>query len=306
MRNQFLDDGTARDIDNLVDRVHRDLGNPEGPVELVTVRSLLKLDLQYYTTNDLGLVDEVVHKMRIAAKQIIERPVFLLEAVKKFDLKGLFLPDRKRILLDADIPDLKKRWSESHEIVHSLIPWHKDYLLGDTKETLSPACHQQLEGEANYGAGRLLFPHKPMLDLARSGPPSMTHIRAIADHFGNTITSALWRYVEYSDDPCLGIIGQHPHHMAADAEPINYFVRSARFEVEFSEVTEGEIFGLIRTYCAYGKRGPLGATEIVLRDNNGIEHLFGADTFGNNYQALTLVTYLKPATIVVPTFSPTV
>ena len=305
MRNQFLDDGTARDIDNLVDRVHRDLGNPEGPVELATVRGLLKLDLQYYTTNDLGLVDEVVHKMRIAAKQIIERPVFLLEAVKKFDLKGLFLPDRKRILLDADIPDLKKRWSESHEIVHSLIPWHKDYLLGDTKETLSPACHQQLEGEANYGAGRLLFPHKPMLELARSGVPSITYIRAIADHFGNTITSALWRYVEYSDDPCLGIIGQHPHHMAADAEPIDYFVRSARFEVEFSGVTEAEIFGLIRKYCTYGKRGPLGAAEIVLRDNNGIEHLFGAETFGNTYQTLTLVTCLKPVTVVVSTFAPT-
>jgi hypothetical protein len=52
MRNHYLDAGTAREIDALVDRVHRDLGHPQGPIELATVRDLLKLDLQDYSTED--------------------------------------------------------------------------------------------------------------------------------------------------------------------------------------------------------------------------------------------------------------
>lgn len=295
MRNQFLDNGTAQEIDKLVDRVHKDLGTIHGGVELTAIRDLLRLDLQYYTLDDPSLLQEVIHKMRLGAKQLIQRPALLLEAVVNFDLKGLFLPDRRRILLDSNLPDLKKRWSESHEILHSLIPWHKEYLLGDTKETLSPACHQQLEGEANYGAGRLLFPHQAMLDVAYSSDPSIAHVRAIATHFANTITSALWRYVEYCDDPCLGVIGEHPHYLAQDAVPITYFIRSRRFETEFASVTEEAIFELIRGYCTYKKSGPLGQGEFILRDERGTSHLFRSETFSNSYQVLTIVSYIRVA-----------
>jgi Zn-dependent peptidase ImmA (M78 family) len=300
VRNQYLDPGTAQEINKLIDRMHKDLGDPYGAIELAPVRDLLQLDLHYYTADDPSLLQEVVHRMRVGAKQIIRRPALLLDAIKKFDLKGLFIPDRKRILLDSTLPELKKRWSESHEIIHSLIPWHKEYLLGDTKETLSPGCHQQLECEANYGAGRLLFPHKPLLDIARSNGPSIAHVRSIATHFGNTITSALWRYIEYSEKPCVGVIGEHPHHMAADGTPIAYFIRSPRFETEFGSVTEAGVFELIRGYCAYKKSGPLGTAEITLLDARGIDHIFQAETFGNSYQVLTLVSYVRPAPVAVP------
>jgi hypothetical protein len=299
VRNQFLDPGTAQEIDNLVDRVHRDLGHPVGTVELAAVRDLLHLDLHYYSAADPSLLQEVVHKMRIGAKQIIRRPAFLLEAIAKFDLKALFLSDRKRILLDSDLPDLKKRWSESHEIIHSLVPWHKEFMLGDTKETLSPGCHQQLEGEANYGAGRLLFPHRVMSEFARSASPSMAHVKAIATHFDNTITSALWRYVEYCDTPCLGIIGEHPHHIPTDAKPVAYYIRSRRFEVEFASITEEAVFELIRGHCSYKKAGPLGSSEWILRDERGIAHAFRAETFSNRYQVLTLANHRRPVPVTV-------
>jgi hypothetical protein len=302
MRNHYLDAGTAREIDALVDRVHRDLGHPQGPIELATVRDLLKLDLQYYSTEDPGLLQEVVHKMRIGAKQVLKRPALLLEAVAKFDLKGLFLPDRKRILLDAALPDLKKRWNESHEIVHGLIPWHKEYVLGDTKETLSPVCHQQLEAEANYGAGRLLFPHQTMSAMISASAPSMAHVKTIATHFTNTITSSLWRYVEYSERSSFGIVGAHPHHKPVDAAPIEYFIRSRRFAAEFPSITEDILFGLIRGYCSYKKTGPLGTGDLILSDVRGDSHTFRAETFGNSYHVLTLAVHVQPTpkVVVVP------
>jgi Zn-dependent peptidase ImmA (M78 family) len=294
MRNRFLDVGTREEIDKLVDRVHKDIGATQGRVELAEVRDRLQLDLRYYTSDDPNLLQEVVHKVRIGAKQIIMRPAILLEAVRKFEIKALFVPDKKRILLDEKLPALKKRWSESHEILHSLIPWHQEYLLGDTKETLSPGCHEQLEGEANYGAGRLLYPHKPMSAMARASKPSMAHIKAIAGHFNNTITSALWRFVEGCDSPCLGVIGEHPHHMVEGATPIAYFIRSLRFEAEFGGVTEDMIFDLMRGYCSYKKSGPLGTGELELQDVNGSAHRFLAETFGNRYQVLTIVSHIGP------------
>lgn len=157
MNNIFLDQRTVRDIDKVVDRVHQNLDYTDGAIELREVRELLRLDLKYYRLDDPGLVDEVIHKLKVGAKQVIARPSLLMEAVRTFDLSALFVPDRKRILVDVSVPDLKKRWYETHEIAHSLIPWHADYTLGDDRSTLSQGCHDRIEAEANYGGGRLLF-----------------------------------------------------------------------------------------------------------------------------------------------------
>jgi hypothetical protein len=42
------------DIDELVAKVLRDLGNPEPPLRLAVVRDLLTLDLKYYSSTDLS------------------------------------------------------------------------------------------------------------------------------------------------------------------------------------------------------------------------------------------------------------
>ncbi len=95
--------------------------------------------------------------MRIGLHQVVKRPVLLLDVVKKLNLKALWLPDRKRILIDGDEPSLKHRWNEAHELGHSIIPWHDVVLHGDNHRTLKPACHHAIEAEANYAAGRMLF-----------------------------------------------------------------------------------------------------------------------------------------------------
>jgi hypothetical protein len=290
VRNSFIDNGSARDIDQRISRVLKDLGYSSGPVNLSEVRQLLRLDIGYYTADDASLAGEIVHKLRIGAKQVMERPSLLLEAIRKLDLRALFLPDRKRILIDANLPDLKKRWSETHEIAHSLIPWHVEYMLGDTRETLAPSCHEVIEAEANYGAGRLLFPASQFLDMAREGK-TLSHVKRLAEEYGNTITTTLWRYVENSDDVLFGAIGEHPKRPRTGEPPIAYFIRSRTFEQRFSRCDETEIFKQIGRYCGYQRTGPLGYGELVLTDNNGDNHIFTAETFGNRYNALTLARY---------------
>jgi hypothetical protein len=105
-KNLLLDERTARDIEGRVNRIHRDLDYRGGKIELQEVRSLLKLDLAYYAADDTGILLEVVHKLKVGAKQIIARPTLLLDAIRKFDLKALFVPDRKQILIDSALPAL--------------------------------------------------------------------------------------------------------------------------------------------------------------------------------------------------------
>ncbi len=294
MKNVFLRDRTAQDINDLVGKVLRDLDNPEPPLNLDEVRELLRLDRQYYSSTEDGALHEVAHRLKIAGKQVLARPAFLVDAIKKWDLRALFLPDRKRILIDSDLPDAKKRWSESHEVGHSIIPWHLDTMLGDNKRTLTPACHEQIENEANFAAGQLLFFQRAFVRDARDLVAGIEAVTTLKKRYGNTITTTLWRYVEQSDEPMVGGISCHPHRLSAEfdaSHPFRYFVGSRSFQERFSKVHETDIFTEIQNYCSNRRGGPLGTNNLILVDDSGLKHLFRFETFFNQHEALTLGVY---------------
>jgi hypothetical protein len=300
MKNIFLDQKTVRDINKSVDRVHQELGYTDGAIKLLEVRDLLRLDLKYYRLDDPGLLDEVIHKLKVGAKQVIARPSLLVEAVRKFDLSALFLPDRKRILVDDSLPDLKKRWYETHEIAHSLIPWHADYTLGDNRSTLSQGCHERIEAEANYGGGRLLFPNEVFAQQRLASTMSLARVREIAKHFGNTITSTLWRCVEQSDELTFAAIGEHPRQPRDDKPVIEYFVRSQTFAAQFPHVADGDVWAWMCGYCRYNATGPLGTKELNIQDANGISHVFVIESFSIKHSVLTMARWIRHAPISVP------
>lgn len=297
MKNIHLDARTAKDIAARIDRIHQDLSYAGGKVELSSVRELLRLDLKYYRADDPQLRDEVVHKLKMGAKQLIARPSLLLDAVRKFDLNALFIPDRKRVLIDERVPDLKKRWYESHEVAHSLIPWHAEYMLGDDRTTLSQACHEAIEAEANYGAGRLLFPQEAFTEARLSTPMTLAHVRGLAKLFGNTITSTLWRCAEQSEELIFAAIGEHPFQERSGKPPIEYFVRSKGFEQQFANIEETDVWRWLKTYCGYRQTGPLGASEVPVRDVNGIAHAFFMETFSIKHSVLTMGRWIRQAPI---------
>ena len=69
----------AQDIDQLVDRLLRDLGRPEPPLDLDQVRALQRLDLTYYSKTDLDLLDEMAHRARIAGNVILSTAKRMVE-----------------------------------------------------------------------------------------------------------------------------------------------------------------------------------------------------------------------------------
>jgi len=292
---------TAQHIDQLVERVLKGLGNPEPPLRLEDVRHLLKLDRRFYTAKDPSAVQETISRIRVATIQLYERPTLIFDAIKKFSLKALYLPDRKRILLDGDLPEKKHRWNEAHEIGHSLIEWHEDMMLGDNLHTLSADCHEQVEAEANFAAGRMLFLRDRFTDEALAMEPTLASVRQLKDKFGNTMSTTLYRFVEMAGKsrPIVGMITDHPHVSRRPAnhdpaKPCRHFIQSPSFAARFSQMPEKEVFAAVTGYCGSQRGGPLGDSELILTDDNGDQHRFYFETFFNRYDALTLGIYLKP------------
>lgn len=300
-KNRLLSAKTAQDIDQRVERVLKGLGNPEPPLRLEDVRYLLKLDRRFYTAKDPSIAKEAVSRIRVATIQVYQRPILLWEAIRKFSLKSLFLPDGNRILLDGDLPEKKHRWNEAHEVGHSLIPWHADMMHGDNTHTLSSDCHEQIEAEANFAAGRMLFLRERFTEEARSFKPTLEAVQALHGRFGNTMSTTLYRFVEIagSDQPIVGLITGHPHVSRRGADynaekPCRHFIQSPAFAGRFSKMPEKDVFSAIAGYCGAQKGGPLGQCELILTDDNGDQHRFYFETFFNRYDALTLGVYLKP------------
>ncbi len=291
MDNHFLDEGVARDIDVRISKILKDLGNPPPPLSLGEVRELLRLDLHYYSANNMGIFSETIHRLKVAGKQILERPGRLWDAIKSLNLKALWAPDRRRILIDSELPNTKKRWGEAHEIGHSLLPWHEAVLHGDPSRTLSLSCEEQIEGEANYAAGRLLFMQNKFEERILSSQLSFSLVKNLSKEFANSITSTLWRAVECYDGPAFGMVSAHPT-LGSDSDSIRYFVRSRSFKNRFPTVREKNTMPQVRQLCRSG-RGPIGNGEIEFQDATGGRAVFGVEVFFNGHEALTIGVYQR-------------
>lgn len=292
MRNQLLDTKTAESIDKQVRKILRDLGNPRPPLRMEHVLALLSLDRQYYSATNTSWLQEKVHKLKIAGKQILLRPTILLDVVRQVDLKALIFLDQKRILIDEELPKPKIRWTEAHEVTHSILPWHHEFLIGDSAITLSPTCHEMLENEANYGAGRLLFLQEHFAQEALSVRRELKSVQDLAKRYGNTITSTLWRFIEHLEVPAFGLVSGHPARVGP-AEPVRYFIRSKSFTDKFSQITEAGLMRMVRSYCGPQGGGPLGYATYPLTDDSNLRHEFQLETFFNRYEALTLGVYCR-------------
>lgn len=295
--NRFLDERTAADIDRPIARILGELDHPEPPLRLELVRDLLSLDRQFYSSTDDSVLRETVHRLKIGTQQVIRRPGLLLDVVRKRKLRALWVPDRRRILIDAELPSSKHRWGEAHEIGHSLIPWHEALVHGDQRKTLSLTCEAQIEAEANYAAGRLLFLQEDFVHRSRGSPLTLKWVRNLAKEYKNTITSTLWRAVESADFPAFAIVSQHPRpDMVTPDEPlVSYWVRSPTFARAFPGVEPTGVYLALRGFC-WGSRGPIGEDELPFVDRHGSRWEFRVECFFNGYQALTLGVISEAAT----------
>jgi len=284
----------ASEISEIVGRILRDLGNPEPPLSLQDVRELLKINLKYYSSTEPSVTQELMHKAALIWNKDVKGVLrHLSSAIHKTKFSAFWSPANRNILIDKEVPDAKHRWIEAHEITHSFTSWHADYLLGDTLQTLDPACHALIEGEANYGAGRLLFLQDRFAQEARDTDLSFNKIKFFADRYGNTIQSTLWRMVEERNPgiPMFGMVSIHPRYPEIGKhdgpDPWRYFIRSLGFRNQFGNVTPGQAYLLIKRKAGWKKRGPIFDGAGFLVDQNGDRREFRIESFSNSHALLS-------------------
>ena len=158
------------------------------------------------------------------------------------------------------------------------------------------ACELEIEAEANFATGRLLFLRDRFRDELLAGAVSIERIKELSSEYGNTITSTLWRAVECCESPAFAMVSQHPAYVSVEKAPIRYFVTSSTFAAQFTQVGAGRVFSGIGTLCSTKKRGPLADEAVRLPDDNGTTYRFHVECFSNSYDVLTLGTSLGVTT----------
>jgi hypothetical protein len=104
-----------------------------------------------------------------------------------FEERTIFLEDTQR--------SARRRFTEAHELMHALCPWHEAVLREDTSEELFRATADQIEAEANAGAAMLLFQGRHFADRVAAEPPSISAPVALAREYGASAHAALHHYV---------------------------------------------------------------------------------------------------------------
>ena len=287
-----LEDRDRAAIDKRMDRLLRDLGRVEPPLPLELVRDRLNLDLGYFSREDPGLLRKGLHHLKVGARQLRLRPQLALEVVQKLDLRAVLLPDAKRIIIDDTLPAKKQRWAEAHEIGHRVLPWHGGLAMGDRLATLSPACHHQTEGEANYAGGRLLFLGARFEEeLPAVDDLDFRAIQKLHRRCKNSLTTTLWRTVEAMEVPAFGLLSLHPRDVVpVGTKQVRHFLCNGSFKRRFPGVRAAGLFTQLGRYC-FRRKGPVGSLEISLFDTDGREHTFLFESFDNQYDILTLGTW---------------
>lgn len=313
MKNPQVGNSEKKRIDKAVGRLLADMRGVEPPLDLKAVRSQLRLDLEYYSSKDPGLIKEIIHSIKVAGKEMLSSKTMLGKLIDKLGLRGMLFWDQKRILIDSDLHHVKLRWAEGHEVGHTFCDWHKYYLLGDSKNELSLSCHATIETEANYAAGQLLFLQDRFVTELMSLPVSMATLKILKQRFGNSNASTLWRMVEQhaGPHPLLGIVSEHPHRLPEDfdrSEPCRYVIESPAFRAKFSDTTAVQLFEILTGLCNGKSGGPLGTDEVELTDNNGDRHEFIFEAFcfpykqpdgTKGFQVLTLALHKHQLTRVI-------
>lgn len=119
--------------------------------------------------------------------------------------------EARSIYVDERQSAPRRRFTEAHELVHALCPWHHAALREDTAHELFGPVREAVEAEANAGAGMLLFQGSAFAARAGAAPRSMATVRALAELHGASLHATLLHYARTHPAPVAMLLaGRFP------------------------------------------------------------------------------------------------
>ena len=279
-----MDRATRAEIERIAAATLRDAGLTEPPLSVEELLQHVQLHRDYYDLANPGFLDRAKYKLRSRGHKLVD-------IIGKVRLQAVLLFDENRICIDQGLPKLKHPWASCHETGHRLLPWHKPFFFGDTAQTLDPAYQADLEAEANYAAGRLLFLGNRFTEETRDLAPSIEAIKSLAKRYRASLTATLRRYVEQGPDVAMAMLVSTPAWREQPDDQENrsrHFVPSGRFSILFPETTAESLRAALDRNVAYRRGGMVGDFRLDLIDARGDRHELRAWSFNNQYYLLTL------------------
>jgi hypothetical protein len=194
----------------------------------------------------LGVVPTPLDAVARAAgvRAIVPMPG-LPASVRRTDrrLLGALWFEERALFLDETQSRVRRRFTQAHELVHALCPWHEAVLREDTEDELFRPTRAALELEANAGAGMLIFQRADFAEHAAAGPCSIRTGLALAARYGASRHAALHHYVATHPAPlALLVAGRFPRRDGG--LPVWRGVESAAFAARFGPATARVAQGL--------------------------------------------------------------
>lgn len=147
-------------------------------------------------------------------------------------LLGALWFEQRTIFLEHRQSPARRRFTEAHELMHALCPWHEAVLREDTHEELFKPAVDRIEAEANAGAAMLLFQGRHFAERLATERPSISAPLALAREYGASAHAALHQYVvSHAAALALLVVGRFP---ARDGSlPVWRSVESRRWRERF-------------------------------------------------------------------------
>jgi hypothetical protein len=119
--------------------------------------------------------------------------------------------EQRAVFVEPRQSAARRRFTEAHEAVHLLCPWHEAALRVDTAAELFGDTPAAIEAEANFGAGRLIFQGERFRAEAAGHDPSLRTAFALAHAYGASRHAAAHHYVEtHAGAVALLVAGRWP------------------------------------------------------------------------------------------------
>ena len=280
-----MDHATRLEIERIAASTLRDAGLREPPLNIEALLDHVQLHRDFYDLANPGFLERAKYKLRIEGHR-------LLDVLHKIRLQAVLLFDENRMCLDQELPKIKHPWASCHETGHRVLPWHKPFFFGDTAQTLDPAYQADLETEANYAAGRLLFLGDRFTEDSRDLPPTVDNLKFLAKRYGASLTTTLRRYVEQGPDIAMAMLVSTPPWTSQQPtdQPHRWrqFASSDRFAALFGNISAESLRRILDSHTAYKRGGKVADFRFDLPDDRGDRRELRAWSFNNQHYLLTL------------------
>jgi hypothetical protein len=159
-------------------------------------------------------------------------------------LLGALWFDERTIFLEESQPAARRRFTEAHELMHALCPWHEAVLREDTRDELFRSAVDVIEAEANAGAAMLLFQGRHFAARVAEERPSISAPLSLAREYGASVHAALHHYVAtHAAALAMLVIGRFPRRDGS--LPVWRSVESRRYRRRFDRAASAIPRGLL-------------------------------------------------------------